>query len=100
MRATRAIGCAEATRLVSAGLDRELPAPARATLHLHVMGCTACKRFVDQMQLLRRALRALNAGDDEQPVPTAAAAAPGHERPADASPPPTPNKPTDPDPRP
>lgn len=68
MRTTRKISCDEATRLVSAGLDRELTAPARATLHLHLIGCTACKRFADQMQLLRRALRELKAGDDDPPA--------------------------------
>lgn len=65
MRATRKINCEEASRLISAGLDRELSPPARATLRLHQSVCAACKRFEQQMLLLRRALRGLSAGDVE-----------------------------------
>jgi predicted anti-sigma-YlaC factor YlaD len=65
MRATRKISCEEATRLISAGLDRELSPPARATLRLHQTVCNACRRFEQQMLLLRRALRGQQAGDDE-----------------------------------
>lgn len=65
MRATRKINCEEASRLISAGLDRELSPPARATLRLHQSVCAACKRFEQQMLLLRRALRGLQAGDGE-----------------------------------
>jgi hypothetical protein len=67
MRSTRKITCDEATRLVSAGLDRDLAVPARATLRLHLLGCIACQRFADQMQLLRHALRGLTVGDGEEP---------------------------------
>lgn len=65
MRATRKINCEEASRLISAGLDRELSPPARATLRLHQTVCAACKRFEQQMLTLRRALRGLSAGDLE-----------------------------------
>lgn len=63
MRTARTIGCDEATRLISAGLDRDLSGPARANLRLHFVVCSACRRFEQQMLLLRRALRGMSAGD-------------------------------------
>ena len=68
MRAARQIACDEATRLISAGLDRELSGPARANLRLHYLACSACRRFEQQMLLLRRALRGLEAGDADAPA--------------------------------
>lgn len=82
MRSTRKISCDEATRLVSAGLDRELSPPARATLRLHFTVCTACKRFEQQMQLLRRALRGLDAG----PMADDSSSAPAEPRPEPSTP--------------
>jgi predicted anti-sigma-YlaC factor YlaD len=67
MRASRKIDCDEATRLISAGLDRELSPPARATLRLHYTMCTACRRFESQMQAVRRALRGMQVGDVQEP---------------------------------
>lgn len=67
MRSARKIGCDEATRLISAGLDRELSGPARANLRLHFVVCSACRRFEQQMLMLRRALRGMNAGDVDAP---------------------------------
>ena len=69
MRAARQIGCDEATRLVSAGLDRELSGPARANLRLHYLACSACRRFEQQMLMLRRALRGMDAGDVDASAP-------------------------------
>lgn len=69
MRTARQIGCDEATRLISAGLDRELSGPARANLRLHYLACSACRRFEQQMLLLRRALRGMDAGEIDAPAP-------------------------------
>ncbi len=63
MRTTRRIACDEATRLISAGLDRELSTPARANLRLHFVVCAACQGFEQQMLVLRQALRGLKVGD-------------------------------------
>lgn len=65
MRTTHKITCEEASRLISSGMDRELPAPARANLHLHFAVCQACKRFEQQMLFLRSALRGMRAGDEQ-----------------------------------
>jgi hypothetical protein len=64
MRTTRKITCEEASRLISSGMDRDLPAPARANLHLHFAVCAACKRFEQQMLVLRSALRGMRVGDE------------------------------------
>ena len=37
--------CREATRLVSDGLDRSLPAATRLRLGLHLLLCRSCLRF-------------------------------------------------------
>ena len=51
------ITCREASRLVSEGLDRELPAAERATLRVHLALCVACTRLSKQFDFLRRAAR-------------------------------------------
>ncbi len=59
------LNCKEVSRLISDGLDRELPAPDRARLRLHFAICNACRTVDEQMQFLRRAMR--NLGKDEPP---------------------------------
>lgn len=70
MRTTRQLACDEATRLISSGMDRELSGPARANLRLHFVVCSACKRFEQQMQMLRGALRGMKVGDENPPENT------------------------------
>lgn len=78
MRTRRNINCDEATRLISAGLDRELTPPARASLRLHYAVCSACKRFEQQMHVLRNTLRGLRVGDESAaPAEPADAPEPG-----------------------
>lgn len=58
--------CQEVSRLISEGMDRELPASDRARLRLHFVICEACRRTQGQFRLLRDAVKALErdrAGD-------------------------------------
>jgi hypothetical protein len=48
--------CREATRLLLEDQDHELPAAERLTLQVHVGICSACQRFVSQVNLMRRAM--------------------------------------------
>lgn len=49
--------CKEVHRLVIEGQDRTLPLSQRIAVRLHLMMCSACRRFEAQMNLLRQALR-------------------------------------------
>ncbi len=51
--------CQEVSRLISEGMDRELPVSDRARLRLHFVICATCRRTQDQFRLLRDAVRAL-----------------------------------------
>jgi predicted anti-sigma-YlaC factor YlaD len=46
--------CKEASRLVSEGQDRKLALRERLGLRLHLWMCTHCRRFEQQIRLLRR----------------------------------------------
>lgn len=46
------LSCREATRLLSEGLDRELPLRQRVSLRLHVMMCSACRAYGRQIEAL------------------------------------------------
>ena len=48
------LSCKEATRLVSEGLDRELPFWRRMGLRLHVVMCRGCSRYTRQITALNR----------------------------------------------
>ena len=50
------LSCKEATRLVSEGLDRELPFWQRLGLRLHVVMCRGCSRFARQITALNRVI--------------------------------------------
>jgi Putative zinc-finger len=82
MRTTRQLNCDEATRLISAGLDREMTAPARANLHLHYAVCSACKRVEQQLQLMRQTLRGLRVGDVGDRSDNATAVKPDPDKPS------------------
>ena len=62
------LSCKEATRLVSEGLDRELPFWRRMGLRLHVVMCRGCSRYTRQITALDR-LVCEHYGEDE-PVET------------------------------
>jgi predicted anti-sigma-YlaC factor YlaD len=51
------IDCKEVSRLISAGLDEQLPPAERTRLQLHFAVCTACRNVNEQMQFLRDAMR-------------------------------------------
>ncbi len=60
--------CKSVSRLVSEGLDRQLPAGERARVRLHLVICGSCRQVEAQMAFLRQAVRAL-AADERRPPP-------------------------------
>ena len=59
--------CAESARLQSEGLDRELSRMERLGLRLHLLVCAWCRRYGQQIQLLRVALRGFPRTDADLP---------------------------------
>mgnify|MGYP001382623631 CR=1 FL=1 len=51
------ITCKEASRLVSEGLDKELPPEQQLRLHAHLAICRGCKSLSDRFAFLRNAMR-------------------------------------------
>ena len=47
--------CRDTTRLLSESMDRELPLRTRIGLRLHLMMCTYCNRYAQQLQFIHRA---------------------------------------------
>lgn len=60
---TEKLTCKEVARILSDGLDVDLPAPQRARLRLHMVVCEACRNVEQQFDLLRRLVR--KAGPDD-----------------------------------
>jgi anti-sigma factor RsiW len=59
--------CKEATRLISAGLDRDLSVADRLALRLHLTLCDACTKVKAQFEFMRRALSAyVRSGEDDR----------------------------------
>lgn len=63
------LSCEQATRLMSEGLDRPLAVKERLSLNVHLVMCSGCRRFGDQVQGLRQLARDYargkgDAGDD------------------------------------
>ena len=58
------LSCKEATRLISEGLDKELPPDAQLRLRAHRAICRGCMAVRERMEFLRRALRNLADRDD------------------------------------
>jgi predicted anti-sigma-YlaC factor YlaD len=54
--------CEGMTRLASESLDRDLNRLERVALGSHLLYCAACRRFVRQVEVLRRAVRRIEAG--------------------------------------
>ena len=49
--------CKEVHQLVIEGQDRKLSLAERIAVRVHLMMCSACRRFETQMQFLREAMR-------------------------------------------
>ncbi|OHX18609.1 hypothetical protein C2134_04020 [Chromobacterium sinusclupearum] len=61
------LSCREASRLISAGLDRPLGATEHLKLRMHLLLCGNCRQFSQQLQLMRRAARRAGDGEDSMP---------------------------------
>lgn len=57
--------CREATELASRAMDERLPLSNRMALRLHLAICANCTRFNQQLQEMRRLLRAEVAASDD-----------------------------------
>lgn len=57
MRYSPFLSCRQASRLMSAKLDRELSWWERIALKLHLAICDACPKVIRQFDLMRRAMR-------------------------------------------
>jgi predicted anti-sigma-YlaC factor YlaD len=58
------ITCKEVSRLVSEGLDKDLPAEERLRLKAHLAICRGCRNLADRMAFLRRAVRKIVERED------------------------------------
>lgn len=64
--------CDGMARLASESLDRDLSRLERVALRSHLVYCTACRRYLRQLKLIRAALKQLDASlqaDDLLPGP-------------------------------
>jgi predicted anti-sigma-YlaC factor YlaD len=61
------LDCKEVSRLISEGLDQDMPAPERARLRYHFVICQTCRTVDEQMKFLRRAVKEM----DKEPPPGA-----------------------------
>lgn len=59
------MNCREATKLLSDAQEQALPLAERAALQMHVMLCSGCSRFKQQIDSLRAMMRAFARGEDE-----------------------------------
>ena len=59
------LSCREVARILSDGLDAEMPPTERARLRLHMVICEACRNVEQQFGLLRRLVRKSEPGPDE-----------------------------------
>ncbi|MBA3246494.1 MAG: hypothetical protein H0T63_00260 [Pyrinomonadaceae bacterium] len=60
--------CKEIAPVMSESLERRLSARERVVLKLHLLVCEFCVRYLDQIILMHRALRARTAQLDEPPA--------------------------------
>ena len=51
------ITCKEVARMLSEGLDRDLPADEKLRLHAHLLICRGCRSLSDRFAFLRTAMR-------------------------------------------
>lgn len=57
--------CIDATRLASESQDRSLSLSEKASLQVHLLVCSGCRRFNDQLGVLRQALRRVDTLSDK-----------------------------------
>jgi len=60
------LNCRNATRLMSESQERKLALAERMSLQMHVMMCSGCHNFKDQMVTIRSMTRAYAKGKNEQ----------------------------------
>ena len=53
----RLISCKDASRAISQMQDGSVSLPLYLRIRLHLLWCEACKRFLQQMRFLHRAMR-------------------------------------------
>jgi predicted anti-sigma-YlaC factor YlaD len=58
--------CKDVSKKVSISMDRPLPLPERMMITAHLWMCKYCRRFRDQMLILRNALRLADLPGDDQ----------------------------------
>lgn len=56
--------CKEVVRLVSEGLDRDLPAGQQALVRAHCAICRGCNAVRERLEFLRRAVRKFGERED------------------------------------
>ena len=56
--------CKEVSRLISDGLDQDLPRERQALLRAHLAICRGCDSLRERMAFLRRAMRKVAERDD------------------------------------
>lgn len=65
------LNCRQVTSMASDYVDGALPWRARFQVRLHLFMCWMCRRYVNQLDLTRRALRHLAGRDASQQPPAA-----------------------------
>ena len=60
------MNCHEATKLMSESQERQLSMTERMSLRMHLMMCSGCTNFKEQMGALRVMTRTFAKGKDEQ----------------------------------
>jgi len=63
MTAQEKLNCKQVSRILSDGLDRDMPPAERARLRLHLAICEACREVEQQMGFLRDVLKRIGADD-------------------------------------
>jgi predicted anti-sigma-YlaC factor YlaD len=58
--------CREVHQLTSESMDRDLTMVERARMHMHLLICTACRNFTEQMRFLRRAMQEIVPADPDE----------------------------------
>ncbi len=60
------LNCEQVTRLISESQERSLSLSERLSLKMHVMMCSGCRNFSQQVPFIREAMRAYARGKNEE----------------------------------
>jgi predicted anti-sigma-YlaC factor YlaD len=60
------LNCQSVTRLVSEAQERRLSVSEKMGLKVHLMMCSGCRNFSQQIPFLRQAMRAFAQGENEK----------------------------------